>query len=86
MLQIMLECNRKWCPRVDDKKYESTRLFKSLNDPSSVRYAFGCMSRFKFDAIREFFEDYSATILDHYQVNLVTRELPYKINQDQAVP
>ena len=21
MLQIMLECNRKWCPRVDDKEY-----------------------------------------------------------------
>lgn len=82
MLQIMLECNRKWCPRVDDKEYGLIRLFKSLNDASYVRYAFGCMSRLNFDSMGEFFEEYSATILDHYQVSLVTRELPYKGNQE----
>ena len=82
MLQIMLECNRKWCPRVDDKEYGLVRLFKSLNDPSYVRYAFGCMGRVQFDTMGEFFEEYSSTILDHYQVSLVVRELPYKANQE----
>ena len=82
MLQIMLECNRKWCPRIDDKEYGLIRLFKTLNDPTYVRYAFGCMGRLKFDTMGDFFEEYSAIILDHYQVSLVTRELPYKSNQE----
>ena len=82
MLQIMLECNRKWCPRVDDKEYGLIRLFKTLNDPAYVRYAFGCMSTLKFDTMSDFFEEFSAVILDHYQVSLVTRELPYKGNQE----
>ena len=82
MLQIMLECNRKWCPRIDDKEYGLIRLFKTLNDTAYVRYAFGCMGRLNFDTMGDFFEEYSATILDHYQVSLVTRELPYKGNQE----
>lgn len=82
MLQIMLECNRKWCPRIDDKEYGLVRLFKTLNDPAYVRYAFGCMSTLQFDTMSDFFEEYSAVILDHYQVSLVTRELPYKGNQE----
>ena len=82
MLQIMLECNRKWCPRVDDKEYGLVRLFKTLNDPACVRYAFGCMSTLQFNTMNDFFEEYSAVILDHYQVSLATRELPYKGNQE----
>ena len=78
----MLECNRKWCPRIDDKEYGLIRLFKTLNDPAYVRYAFGCMGRLNFDTMGDFFEEYSATILDHYQVSLVTKELPYKGNQE----
>ena len=82
MLQIMLECNKKWCPRIDDKEYGLIRLFMTLNDPAYVRYAIGCMGRLNFDTMRDFFEKYSATILDHYQVSLVTRELPYKEIQE----
>ena len=32
--------------------------------------------------MNDFFEEYSAVILDHYQVSLATRELPYKGNQE----
>ena len=32
--------------------------------------------------MNDFFEEYSAVVLDHYQVSLVTRELPYKQNQE----
>lgn len=71
MLRIMLECNRKWCPRVDDKEYSLVRLFKSINDPFYVRYAFGCMGRVQFDTMGVFFEEYSSMILDHNQVSLV---------------
>ena len=53
-----------------------------LLDISYVRYAFGSMSCLKFDTMGDFFEKYSVTILDHYQVSLVTRELPYKDNQE----
>ena len=82
MLQIMLESNRKWCPRIDDKEYGLVRLFKTLNDPEYVRYVFGCMSTLQFDTMNDFFEEYLAVILDHYQVSLVTRELPYEQNQE----
>ena len=82
MLQIMLVCNKKWCPRVDDKEFGLVRLFKSLNDPDYIRYAFGCMPKLSFDNKGEFFEAYSEVILDHYQVSLVSREMPYKTNQE----
>ena len=40
------------------------------------------MGRLKFDSIGDFFEEYSTTVLDHYQVSLlVTRELLFKSNQ-----
>ena len=55
MPQIMLECNRKCCPRIDDKEYGLIRLFKTLNDPTYVCYAFGCMGRLKFDTMGDFF-------------------------------
>ena len=65
---------------MDNKEFGLVRLFKSLNDPDYNRYAFGCMPK-SFDNMGEFFEAYSEVILDHYQVSLVSREMPYKTNQ-----
>ena len=80
MLQIMLVCNQRWCPRVDDKEYGLIRLFKSLNDPYYVKYAFGCMPSLKFDKMDEFFVEFQKTLLDHYETSLVYREFPFMNN------
>ena len=52
MLQIMLGCNREWCPRIDDREYGLVRLFKTLNDPPYLcSLRFGCMGSLKFDTM-----------------------------------
>ena len=82
MLQIMLECNKEYCPRVDDKQYGLVRLFKELNDPAYIAYAFGCMKTLSFNTMNEFFNEFSKVLYDHYQVSLVSRELPYRTNKE----
>lgn len=52
------------------------RLFKTLNDGTYVKYVLGCMSTNKFDSMSEFFKEYSAVLLDHYQVTIAYRQLP----------
>ena len=76
MLSIMLVSNKTWCPRIDDKEYGLIRLFKTLNDGTYVKYVLGCMSTNKFDSMSEFFKEYSAVLLDHYQVTIAYRQLP----------
>ena len=80
MLSIMLEFNKDWCPRVDDKEYGLVRLFKNLNDRDYVRYVFGCMNKLQFDTMNEFFDEFTAILVDHYQICLAARQLPFEAN------
>ena len=81
ILSIMLDSdNKKWCPRVDDKEFGLIRLFKNLNDGSYVKFVLGCMSSNRFDSMNEFFEEYSAILLDHYQVTIAYKQIPFESN------
>ena len=82
MLAIMLECNKRWCPKLDDKEYGLIKLFKSINDPNYVREVLGNMRSTNFKNMGEFFDEYSEVMLHHYHVSIASRELPYKVNQD----
>ena len=87
MLSIMLEneSNRRWCPQADDKEYGLIRLFKTLNDVTYVKFVLGCIPKKKFDFMEDFFKLYTEVLLDHYQITIAYKQLPFKATvQHQA--
>ena len=78
MLNIMLEGNKDWCPRIDDKPGGLIRLFKTCNDAEYFEHVWSCMTETKFKNMQEFFDQYTEIISDEYQLSVAVREIPYK--------
>jgi len=77
LLKIMLIENKEYCPFVDDKENGLIRLFKDLNDRTYVQYACAGLSKRRFKTMKEFLDEYSEIILQHFQLSVATKEIPY---------
>jgi len=83
LLKILLVKNKAHCPHVSMKKHGLIRLFMNVNDPIYVEYCCAGLSKVTYKTMDEFFEEYTDIILNHYELSLATRELPYQHNVQQ---
>lgn len=80
LLRIMLVNNQHHCPRVDDKESGLIRLFKSINSSAYVKHVLPSMTRTAYDTMGEFFKEYGDICLDHYNLSLAVKGIPYTSN------
>lgn len=80
LLRIMLVNNQQHCPRVDDKENGLIRLFKKINSNSYIRHVLPSMTKPSYDSMGEFFKEYGDICLDHYNLSLAVKGIPYANN------
>lgn len=76
LLRIMLEENKAYCPRVNDKENGLIRLFQSYHSRTYWKYMW-CGMKQHYSTMQTFINEYLDKAMQHYQLSQALKEIPY---------
>jgi hypothetical protein len=77
VLRIMLEENKQYCPKIENKEHGLIRLFSSFHPREYWVYIWTQMKQ-KYRTMLEFMDEYEELAMQHYELSVALKELPYK--------